>query len=103
MLLKLFCKKRDGTDWSKHFGDIPVSRKQRLIDECHKKDVTIYKDESSEDIDSIMRPVASEAELERRLNSKNTMNQAKRANVISAIALIVALISVVISIYEKKL
>lgn len=77
---------------------LPVSRKQHLIDECDKQDHTIYKDESSENIDSTMRPVASEAELERRLNSKNTMNQAKRANIISAIALFVALIS----IYEKK-
>jgi hypothetical protein len=101
-MLKLFRKKKEGTDWSKHFGDEPVSRKQRLIDECNKQDVTIYKDESSENTDSIMRPVASEAELERRLNSKNTMSQAKRANIISAIALFVALISIVISIYEKK-
>lgn len=83
-------------DFSKYFGETPKTRKQQLLEECKKNDVSIYIDNPSEQSSGIyaeLRGVVSEAELERRLNAKKAVNQSKRANVISAIAFIVSLVA----------
>jgi uncharacterized membrane protein len=69
-----------------------------MLDECNKKDVSIYIDNPSEQSAGIyaeFRGVASEAELERRLNAKKAVIQSSRANIISIIALIVSVAALV--------
>lgn len=66
------------------------------MEECQKNDVSIYVDNPSEPSSGIyaeLRGVASEAELERRLNAKKAVSQSSRANVIAAIALIVSFVA----------
>ena len=95
---RLFARKQNDQDFSKYFGDVPQTRKQRLLDECKKNDVSIYIDNSSEQSSGFyaeLRGVVSEAELERRLNAKKAVSQSSRANFIAAIALIVSVVALV--------
>jgi len=95
---QLFVLKKKNPDFSKYFGERTKTRKQRLLDECKENDVSIYIDDSSEqssDIYAVLRGVASEAELERRLYAKKTFTQSNRANKIAAIALIVSVVAIV--------
>ncbi|WP_425054847.1 hypothetical protein [Pseudomonas abyssi] len=99
-------KKRAGTDWEEFLKDSePESRKRRLIRDCQKYDVTPYVDDVGENAlsSNVMRGVASEAEIERRLLAKKAVYSAQRANVISIFAFIVAFISMAISLYENIL
>lgn len=101
-----FKKKHSGTDWSKFFdNDKSETRKQKLIRECQKYDVTPYVDDPSENASdsNIMRGVASEAEIERRLVAKKAVFSANRANVISLLAFLAALFSVGVSLCDKLL
>lgn len=89
---------KSNQDFSKYFGETPNTRKQRLLEDCRKNDVSIYLDNPSEQSSGTyaeLRGVASEAELERRLNAKKAVSQSTRANVIAAIALIVSLVALV--------
>lgn len=95
---QLFARKRDSQDFSQHQGHALISRHQRLMEKCKKYDVSIYIDDLSEQTTGIyaeLRPVASEAELERRLNAKNAIRQSNRANAIAAVALAVSLVALV--------
>ena len=94
----MFARKQSDQDFSKYFGEIPKTRKQRLLEECQSNDVSIYIDNPSEQSSGIyaeMRGAVSEAELEQRLNAKRTVAQSNRANVIAAIALIVLVVALV--------
>lgn len=101
-----FKKKNTDVDWSEFFkSSEPESRKQRLIRECRKYDVTPYVDDPSENAsgNNMMRGVASEAEIERRLVAKKAVFSANRANVIALLAFFAALFSLGVSLYEKFL
>lgn len=90
--------RKNEQDFSKYFGDVPQTRKQRLIEKCQRNDVSIYIDSSSEQSNGVyaaLREVVSEAELERRLNAKKSVSQSSRANLIAAIALIISLVALV--------
>lgn len=93
---RLFARKQNGQDFSKYLGETTQTRKQRLLEGCKKNDVSIYIDNPSEQSSGLyagLRGVASEAELEQRLNSKMAVGQSSRANVIAAIALIVSVVA----------
>ena len=73
-------KESKSEDFSNFLDDNESSRKQKLIEDCKKLNVSIYIDDESENANgaySLIRAVASEAELERRLNAKNTIRSAK--------------------------
>jgi len=97
-----FSRKENIEDWAKFLGRLPpATRKQRLIEECKKYDVSIHIDDSAESSSGVyseLRGVASEAELERRLVAKITIFQSARANRIAIFALVVSLISLVVSL-----
>lgn len=97
LLKRLFAKKQSEQDWSKYL-EIPSTRKQKLLEDCKKNDVSIYIDNPSEQSSGIyaeFRGVASEAELERRLNARKAGDQSSRANFIATIALIVSILALV--------
>lgn len=80
-------------DFSAFVPATPLTRKQLLIEECKKQDVPICVDdplEQSAGDYAIFRSVASEAELERRLNAQKTFTFSAQANVIALLALIVS-------------
>ena len=97
-LKQLFARKQNDQYFSKYLGEVPQTRKQRLLEECRKNDVSICIDNSSEQSSGIyseLRAVVSEAELERRLNAKKAVVQSSRANFIAAIAFIVSVVALV--------
>jgi hypothetical protein len=103
----LFTKKNKQQDWEKFFGDSlpPETRKQRLIDECKRLDVSIYVDDVSEASSGIyaeLRGVVSEAELERRLVAKLTARHSRHANFIAIVALVVSIGSLIVAIFALK-
>ena len=64
----------------------------------------IYIDDSSENSVGVyaeLRGVASEAELEKRLNAKRGLSLARRASVISIAALLVSLTALAISYFAR--
>lgn len=91
-------RKKDETDFSDYLPDDISTSKQKLLKICNKYKVPIYIDdntETSSGVYSNLRAVASEAELERRLNIKKATIETKRANVMAFIALIVSLTALV--------
>ncbi|MCC4310407.1 hypothetical protein LL252_17710 [Alcanivorax marinus] len=99
-------KQNTDVDWSEFLkSSEPESRKQRLVRECRKYDVTPYVDDPCENASSnnVMRGVASEAEIERRLVAKKAMFSANRANIIALLAFFLALFSLGVSLYESFL
>jgi len=91
-------RKKANSDFSAFVSAIPLTRKQLLIEECEKQDVSIYIEEPSEQssgVYSIFRGIASEAELERRLNAKKAIAFSKRANVIAFLIFIVSAVDLV--------
>lgn len=97
-----------GTDFSS-WSDTPPKHKQQLIEECQKLGVSIYIDDPSEQSAGVyanQRAVASEAELERRLNAKKAIMNAEKAtkhskwaNFIAFSVLIVSAIALIKSFY----
>lgn len=88
-------------DWRKYLHLPPETRKMHLIKTCNRYDVSIYKDdpeETSSGVYALLRPVASEAELERRLLAKLADRKSAWANLIAAISLLIALVSLAVSI-----
>lgn len=99
-LKRLFARRQSDQDFSTYLGEgeLPQTRKQRLLDDCKNNDVSIYIDNPSEQTSGIyaeLRGVVSEAELEQRLNAKKAVGQSNRANVIAAIALFVSVVALV--------
>ena len=89
---------KKGSDYSAFVSAIPLTRKQLLIEECKKQGVSIYIDdpsEQSEGTEAIMRGVASEAELERRLIAKRAISLSRLSNFIAFFALIMSAIALV--------
>jgi tRNA threonylcarbamoyladenosine modification (KEOPS) complex Pcc1 subunit len=103
-IFKAKAAKKD-SDFSAFLLAVPLTRRQLLIEKCNKQDVSIYIDDPSEQSAGVyanLRAVASEAELESRLNAKNAItlsiranDLSKRANVISLLAFIVATIALI--------
>lgn len=94
--LGFFRPKSKDTDFSAFMSGIPQTRKQRLIEECKRQDVSIYIDDPTEQSAGIyaeLRGVVSEAELERRLNAKKAIALSKRTNVIAYFSLFVSAIA----------
>lgn len=92
-------RKKANSDFSAFVSAIPLTRKQLLIEECKKQDVSIYIDDPSEQSTgayAIFRGVASEAELERRLNAKKVTIFSKRANVIAFAAFTASVIPLIV-------
>ncbi|MHB9118602.1 MAG: hypothetical protein ACYC2R_10045 [Burkholderiales bacterium] len=95
-LKRLFARKQSDQDFSKYFGEIAKTRKQRLLEKCKKNDVSVHIDNPTEQSSGIyaeMRGVVSEAELEQRLNAKRAVDQSNRANFIAAVVLIVSVVA----------
>lgn len=100
----LFRRRKPEIDWGKFFDLPPATRKERLLEECRRHDVSIHTDnpaEASSGVYSALRPVASEAELERRLVAKLAVTKSAWANRIAALSLIVSLVSLAVSIWGK--
>jgi hypothetical protein len=94
----MFARKQNDQDFSKYLGETPPTRKQRLLEECTERDVSIYIDDASEQsagVYAVLRAVASEAELERRLNTKKAVGQSNRANLIAVAALAISIVALV--------
>ncbi len=84
------------TDFSSFTSGIQLTRKQRLIEECRKQDVSIHIDDPAEQSVGIyaeLRGVVSEAELDRRLNTKKATTLSNRANNIALLAFVVSVIA----------
>lgn len=85
-----------GSDFSSFLPAVPLTREQCLIEECKKQGVSIYIDDTSEQSAgayAIFRGVASQVELERRLNAKKQITHSMYANVIEFFLLIVTTIT----------
>jgi len=100
---RLFKKKPDSDDFTTFFGDTPIPTKKRaLIEQCLRHDVSPYIDDASETSSGIyaqLRAVASEAELERRLNAKTALGMARRANVFALLAFVVSVVTLVKEVF----
>jgi hypothetical protein len=99
-----FSKKEKSQDWEKFLGDAlpPETRKQRLLTECKRNDVSIFVDDVSEISSGVyaeLRGVASEAELERRLMTKKAVSQSKHSNFIAIAAIVVSIGSFIVALY----
>lgn len=95
---RMFVRRQSGQDFSPYLDEAEIlqSRKRRLLEDCKKNDVSIYIDKPSEQSSGVyaeLRGVASEAELEQRLNAKMVVGQASRANVIASVALFVSIVA----------
>lgn len=105
--MSLFHCKSKGQNWTKFLGDSSLqSKKQRLIEECKRRDVSIYLDDSGEISSGVyaeLRGVASESELEHRLIAKIAAEESSRANWIAGLAFLVSLISLAVSLYKPTL
>lgn len=98
---RLFSKKTDNQNFSSFFDGVSKSKKQLLIEECKKHNVSVHLDdptESSTGIYAELRGVASEAELERRLNAARAIGLSKRSNLIAIIALLVSVVALIKSL-----
>ena len=84
-------------DFSSYVGKAQVrSNKERLLGECKRLGVAPYVDDPSESSSGIyaqLRGVASEAELERRLNAARASKLARYANIIAVLALLVSIVA----------
>ena len=89
--------------WSSFFGNHQeLTRKQALIEKCRRRDVSIYIDDAAESSSGIygeLRGVVSEAELEKRLNSKLALNKSKLSNIIAITSLVISLLSLLFTFY----
>jgi hypothetical protein len=95
-------RKSQDTDFSDFIPAAPQTRKERLLRECERRGVSVYVDDSSEasvGVYADLRAVASEAELERRLQATTAAVHAKYATVIAVLSLVVSIVSLVRSFF----
>ena len=95
---RLFSKNTKDQDFSSFVGGGPKSKKQLLIEECKRRDVSVSLDdpaESSSGVYAELRGGASEAELERRLNAVRAVGLSKLANLLAIIALLVSVVALI--------
>ena len=91
-------KKSNHNDFSNFLDskNVKGSKKEQLLKKCEKLGISPYVDDVSESHTGIygdLRGVVSEAELQRRLDSRISIN-------ISKIALIIAIISLIVSFLD---
>lgn len=99
-----FKKNLNNVDWERYLVNefTTATRKQHLLDECNKNDISIYIDnenEISNGVYSTMRGVASESELERRLITKKTYMQARASKKIAILAIVISAASFLLALY----
>lgn len=87
---------KKGPDFSSFATAAPLTRRQQLIEECKKQDVSTCIDDPSEK-SAIFQGDASVAELERRLNAKKAIGLSKHANDLSKRANGIALFALIVS------
>jgi hypothetical protein len=93
---------KDDGDFARYLGATKKTRKELLLEKCGEHDVSIYindADETPFGVYAQLRAVASEAELELRLNSKLAVRAANRANVLAIFALLASVIALVLSFF----
>jgi hypothetical protein len=89
-------------DFSKFFPEKKLTKKELLLKRCTELGISPFIDDSSEVASSElldMRAVASEVELEKRINEKTSLAQAGKANTIAFYALLFSILSTGISLY----
>lgn len=97
-------RKRKDEDFSNFLGKTVKTRKELLLEKCSEHDVSIYIDDAAEPssgVNARLRAIASEAELERRLNSKLAVGVASRANRIAFFAFLVSIVALARSCFER--
>jgi hypothetical protein len=102
-LKNFFIRKLQDEDFSSFTSNISPTRKQFYLEECKKQNVSIYIDDSAEQSTGIyanLRAVASEAELECRLNAKEAIINAKKAISHSKLANVIALFALILSVID---
>jgi hypothetical protein len=86
-------------DFSTFLSDAePTTKKQALLEECKKHNVSPYIADASETSSGVyaqFRGVASEAELEGRINAKKALDLANRANLVAIIALLISIVALI--------
>jgi hypothetical protein len=95
-------KKHEDEGFSRFLGETKKTKREALLEKCRKHDVSIYVDDATEPSSGVyadLRAVASEAELERRLNSKLAVGIASCANMIAIFALLCSLVALVRSFF----
>lgn len=101
LMRRLFQRNSRDEDFSAFLDDAKKSTKQILIEKCRRNNASIYVDDASETSSGIyaqLRGVASEAELERRLNAKKALGLASRANTVAILAFLVSIATLVVAI-----
>lgn len=96
-------KLRKKSDIEKFFegNEPPTSSKRLLIEECQKQGVCVYVDDEAEQMDNHpLKAVASEAELQKRLNQAKALKKATTSNVIAFMALLVAICALLVAIFK---
>lgn len=93
---------KNGEDFTNFLGATTQTRKEALLEKCRKLNVSIHVDDPTETSSGAyanLRGLASEAELERRLNSKITARTAVRAFWLSTVAIFVSVAALVKSFH----
>ena len=92
-------------DYSKYFEEGQPSPKQLLIEKCERYGAPIHADDASETsigAYAIFRGIASESELQSRLNEKIRVWQAGLANVIMILTFFVASATLVVTLVNTE-
>ena len=90
---------KNSSDFSSFLSDIPLTHKQQQIEACQKLGVSIYIDDPSEQSAGVyanLRAVASEAELECRLNAEKAIMNAEKATKLSKWAIVISLLALLL-------
>lgn len=88
-------------DFSKFFPERKPTKKESLLKRCAELDISPYIDDPSESapIGALdMRAVASETELEKRINEKSALIHSSKANKIALWALLLSIVSTIFSL-----
>jgi len=101
ILKNLRLLQKSGTeDFSRFFGYAQPTSKQLLLEKCKKAGVSIHVNDPTETTTGFyaeFRCVASEAELEQRLNAKTVAHQATRTNWNTIFVIVISLATLFIS------
>jgi hypothetical protein len=91
-------KEQDWFEWA----DVVITPKQELIEKCKKYGVYIYEDDKMENESSPFRGVASQVELQKRLNAKLACIKSNKKDIIDLrlkkIGLIVAILGLTLTV-----
>ena len=102
LMRRLFRQNHKEEDFSTFLGKEKVpAKKTILLKECERYGVSPYVDDAAETstgVYALLRGVASEAELERRLNAWKALGLARRAHIVAIVAFLVSLAALVKSL-----